>query len=227
MSVRDQYERTYASFGGLPGYAREAAYVTAIFDLLTARGLIGPPDHRTLADLGSGVGLKTHALAARFERTIGFDFSARAVELATLLNDDPRLSFRQLDVLHEDPGERFEVVTAFGLSVLNDPRPEHVATRVGQLVDRFVTGDGVFVAVGQTDQSGSGRDGWFNHTRPQIRELAAHVAERFGSAVVCWPHRDRRAYFSFGAEHALRTLATVVLRRRRDYCLVVRKAAER
>lgn len=225
--VRDQYESSYSSFRGLPGYEREAQYVDTLADLLAARGLVPARRDATLADLGSGAGFKTHALAQRFGRVVGFDFSESAVELASRLNDHPDLAFRRLDVLNDDPGERFDVATAFGLSVLNERSVDELARRVRALADNFVSPGGVLAVVGQTDLSGQERDGWFNHTRGQLAAARKRLAGDGGEVRLYWPHRDPRSYVSFGAEHALRQLALPLLRRRRDYCLVVRVPAAR
>ena len=116
--------------------------------------------------------------------------------------------------------ERFDVVTAFGISLLNTPDEGEYARRVTWLASRFAAAGGTLVVIGQSDFSGRFDEGWFNHSHRALRRICS-LAGASGRARLYLPGRDARSYVSFGAEHALRELAKPVLRRRRDYCLIV------
>ncbi len=218
------YESQYASFAGQPGYASESRFVDITSRALERRRLLAPARHRTYADLGCGLGFKTHAFARRFERSVGFDEAGAAIELANKLNDLPTLEFRVADVLAHDSSERFDFVTAIGLSVLNSRNVHETADRIVALADAYLADGGVFLIVTQSDCSGTEHEGWYHLSGRELKGLATAVAStgRYGTRLYA-PHRDPRAYFAFGAEHALRELGKTLLRRPRDFCLLVRR----
>jgi SAM-dependent methyltransferase len=218
----DFYERRYASYAGHPGYLSETRYVDILLDLIERRGLVPLSRLRSYADLGCGLGFKTYAVARRFERSVGFDAAESAIALANRLNDLPALEFRVADVLAYEPEERFDFVTAFGLSVLNSADVGTTAERVLALCDRYLADRGVLLVVTPTDCSGSPREGWFNPSAEELRRLTSAIALRPRyTARLYTPQRDVRALVSFGPENALRELGKRVLRRPRDYCILV------
>jgi SAM-dependent methyltransferase len=218
----DFYERYYASFAGHPGYVSETRYVERLLGALERRGLVSLGHLRSHADLGCGLGFKTYAVARHFERSVGFDASGTATELATRLNDLPALEFRTADVFEFEPGERFDFVTAFGLSALNSRDPGQTSERIAALADHYLADGGVFLVVTQTDCSGEERAGWYNPDTAALRRVASAVAMSGAYASRLYtPQRDLLAHFGYGAEHTLRELAKRMLRGRRDYCLLV------
>jgi SAM-dependent methyltransferase len=173
-------------------------------------------------DLCCGLGFKTRALAGSFGSSHGVDFSRTGIELANRLNDLDTLRFSFLDVETGTLGSSFDLVSAFGISPLNTPGAEIYADYVASLAYRFVKPGGTLLVVGQSDFSGAYDDGWFNHTHPQLRSIRALVDRAFPTCLY-FPNRDPRTYLALGTEHALRELAKLALRRRRDYCLVMRR----
>ena len=220
-AVRTKYDSEYSMFAGQPGYPSEARYATTLFELLRRRGLIPATVDASLLDLGCGLGFKTRALAESFRSACGVDFSAAAIEMARSLNDLASLRFEVLDVESGSLERRFDVVTAFGISLLNVRDESEYARLLASFATRFTNPrGGLLVAIGQSDFSGRVDDGWYNHTHRALKRIRG-LAGATQRTHLYLPGRDPRSYRSFGAEYALRELAKPVLRRRRDYCLIV------
>jgi SAM-dependent methyltransferase len=225
--IKALYDKHYASFAGHPGQRSEARYAETLLALLERRRLVPSRELETYADLGSGLGFKTAAAARGFRSAVGFELSETAVAIARLLNDSPSLEFRVADVLTEQPHERFDFVTAFGLSILNTPSIALFAARSVDLADRFLADRGRFALIMQTDYSGTEREGWFNFSRADVRRLREEIQARGSYSVrVYVPQRDPRAYVSFGREHALREFGKRLLRRPSDVCFIVSRSSD-
>jgi SAM-dependent methyltransferase len=220
--VQAKYDADYAAFAGHPGYRSEARHAQTMLRLLKRRGLLTIAPEMSHLDLGCGLGFKTRALAASFGASHGVDFSRTGIELANRLNDLDTLRFSFLDVETGTLGRGFDLVSVFGISPLNTPDAGVYTARVASFVDRFVNPGGTLLVVGQSDFSGAYDDGWFNHTHRQLRSIRTLVDRVFPTRLY-FPNRDPHAYLSLGAEHALREVAKLALRRRRDYCLVTRR----
>ncbi len=213
------YDKLYGSLAGQPGYPSEARYATRLLTLLRRKRLVTWSPDASYLDIGCGLGFKTRALADSFATACGVDLSATAIELATRLNDLDRLQFKQLDAERDDLGGRFDVVTAFGASMLNTWDEERFADLFRSLADRFVADGGTLVVVDQSDFSGAEREGWVNHTRSQFHRMRALIGHSLSPQFVL-PGRMHDTYTSFGAEHALRAAARAALHQRRDCCFV-------
>jgi SAM-dependent methyltransferase len=218
-----KYDADYGTFAGHPGYESETRYAQSLIRLLERRGLVTISPDMSHLDLCCGLGFKTRALAGSFGSSEGVDFSRTGIELANRLNDLDTLRFSFLDVETGTLGRRFDLVSAFGVSPLNTPDAKTYAEWVASFLHRFVEPGGTLLVVGQSDFSGAYDDGWFNHTRPQLQSVRELVNRVFPTSLY-FPNRDPRTYLSLGMEHALREVAKLALRRRRDYCLVARKS---
>lgn len=129
---RDGYTHTYSWPWGL-------YYVSALEFVLQKVA-----DHRprSVADVGTGDGrlVRELALALPHARVTGIDYSARAIQLAKALN--PGLDFRCADILSEDLGERFDVITL--IEVFEHIPPHLTGAFVGAL-RRLVSADGTLL----------------------------------------------------------------------------------
>jgi SAM-dependent methyltransferase len=211
------YDAQHSSVAALARGPSDTRYATDLLRLLAAKRLIDRRAIATYLDLGCGLGFKTIAVARGLERTVAIDVSVRAIEIARDVHRSTPVEFRVADAAHAELGERFDLVSAFGLSLLNaDPVPQIVRiTR--SLVDQYVANGGYLLVVGQTDYSGEWREGWFCHTRDQLLSIASAL-----DASLYFPQRDLRSYVGFGLRRLVRELGRRVRRRRSDWCLVVR-----
>lgn len=98
---REGYAHTYSWPWGL-------YYVSAMEFVLQAVANLRPG---SVVDVGTGDGrlVRELALSLPSVRVTGFDYSARAIQLAKALNPD--LDFRCIDIIRDHTGERFDVVT--------------------------------------------------------------------------------------------------------------------
>lgn len=129
---RPGYSHTYSWPWGL-------YYVSAMEFVLERVSALQP---RSVADIGTGDGRLVRELALTLPDTsvTGIDYSARAIQLAKALN--PTLEFRCKDIIGEDVGETFDVLTL--IEVFEHIPPELTASFVAAL-RRLIRDDGTLI----------------------------------------------------------------------------------
>jgi SAM-dependent methyltransferase len=195
---------------------REERYADSLLQLLERRGLLDLGRLHTCLDVGSGLGFKTRGIAPRFDRTVGIDVNEVAVGIAQRVNHDTTIEFRLVDASVADLGERFDLVTAFGFPFLNSREVNAFSLTARRLANDFVAPGGALLVVGQTDFSGVSDEGWFCHTRDQLRTMNAVLG-----STLFFPQRDLQNYIALGPRHAAHELIRRARRRRSDYCFVL------
>lgn len=165
------YTELYNGFHSLPGYNTEKTVIERVISVLESEGRFNLSSFNSLVDLGCGIGFKTNILFSRIKKATGIDFIQKAVEIGNVLSPGPDLSFICDDVLHPVHQVKGDLVSAFGLSVLNTSDPDLFVSRIIQISDNYLQPGGAIWILNPTNFSGKMPGGWYNHTKPELKNL--------------------------------------------------------
>jgi 2-polyprenyl-3-methyl-5-hydroxy-6-metoxy-1,4-benzoquinol methylase len=142
---------------------------------------------QSVADIGTGDGRLTRELALMLPqaRVAGIDYSARAIQLALALN--PGLDFRCLDIVRDDVGEAFDVLTL--IEVFEHIPPELTESFVAALRPLLRDGGSLLVTVPHRNVKVSKKH--FQHF--SAATLRAHFETHFVLEEVVFLDRRSRA----------------------------------
>ncbi len=221
-TVRAIYDKRYSAFSFLPGFANEKKRLTKIFKNIFNKYNIHPSSLNSYLDLGCGFGLKTYILSGFFKQSKGIDFSSKAIQVALLLNDKENLQFETGDIHQAVSGNKADIVTALGLSVLNISDTKKYAEEILSINKNHVCPDGVLIVHSFTDFSGTAPSGWYNHTRKDLKNILNSLYANHLSVQIYFQHRSFRNYFGFGTENMLMEFYKLIRVRKKDYYLIIR-----
>lgn len=220
-SVRTIYDKRYSAFNSLHGFVNEKKRITKIFSNIFKKHNIHPSLLHSYLDLGCGFGIKTYILSGFFRQSKGIDFSDKAIQIASLLNDKENLQFETGDIHQPASGSKADIVTALGLSVLNISDTKKYAEEVLSVCKNYVQPGGILIIHSFTDFSGKAPSGWYNHTVLQLHEIINQLTGNGLSIKKYFPHRDFNNYFGHGTENMLVEFYKLIRMRKRDYYLII------
>ncbi|MBN8704807.1 MAG: class I SAM-dependent methyltransferase [Bacteroidetes bacterium] len=165
------YTELYNGFQSLPGYSAEKTVIERVISVLESGGRFNLSSFNSLVDLGCGIGFKTNILFSRIKKAIGIDFIQKAVETGNVLTPGPDLSFICDDVLCPVHPVKGDLVSAFGLSVLNTSDPDLFVSRIILISENYLLAGGTIWILNPTNFSGTAPGGWYNHTKQELKNL--------------------------------------------------------
>lgn len=181
-------------------------------------------DEKHYLDAGCGLGLKTYVFSRYFTRSTGIDFSENAIGICKLLNDSPdNLSFQVKDI-EEPAGEKYDMITAFGLSTFNSHDIDLLSKRITSAVERLLNHHGILFIGTRSDFSGKSDTGWHYLTKQEIAQLIKHLKVRFaGASIEILSPDNCFSYLNSGNTwQAAGSLRKVILRKPRDLFIIIK-----
>lgn len=221
-TVRTVYDKRYSGFSFLPGFSNEEKRIRRIFSNLFNKYSVTPSTLNSFLDLGCGFGLKTYILSGFFKQSKGIDFSSTAIQIASLLNDKKNLNFETGDIHQPTSDEKFDIVTALGLSVLNISEVQKYAEEVSGILKNYIRPGGIFIIHSFTDFSGTAPSGWYNFTSGELKEILTLLRKEYLSVQIYFPHKDISNYFGFGMENLMKELYKLLQFKKKDYYIIIR-----
>ncbi|MFA6924937.1 MAG: class I SAM-dependent methyltransferase [Bacteroidales bacterium] len=222
--VKEIYEKRYSNFTSLPAYYLEERKYKRIFNNIFTNFKVDIKKFPNYIDIGCGLGIKTYILSEYFEKSTGIDFSENAINIAKLLNAKPNVEFEVADVKNISSSEnKFDFITAFGLSVLNVKDVEQIKNEILNIINLYAKKESYIVVSSSTDFSGSVPAGWYYHSRKGLKQLVDSINSIENlTCKIYFNHCDFKNYFLHGFETFAIELYRLLFSRKRDYYLVVR-----
>lgn len=175
METKETYIKKYGSFKYLECYKTEVSFFGYQFNYLMTILKFNQFNQKTCLDVGCGFGLKTYYLAHNFYRVLGVDIAENIINVNKLLNDKENLDFQTYEFnLNEKLSSSFDVITAFGFSLLNTKFKDEYIKCVKHLLDH-TNESGKLIIWSSTDFSGNLINGWYNHTKSELNQLYIEI----------------------------------------------------
>jgi len=221
--TKQMYDKRYSSFQFLPSFNNEYKKIVKTFSNILNKYKISPASLHSYLDLGCGMGVKTYCLSSFFDVSKGVDISERAIQIASLLNDKPDLTFEVSDVNTSSSVEKFDIITALGLSVLNVSNLDQYYKEVLLIQEKYLKNQGYLIIYSFTDYSGKALTGWYNHTRNELHALLKQMNNDTITCKLYFPHRNIHSYFGHGVDLFLAEIYRKLKSKRRDYYFIIQK----
>ena len=207
MGVREFYENKYCSFKSVTSYTAEKRFFG--FQLECLEQKYGSLDFQksSILDLGCGFGMKTYLLAEKAKHVVGVDFIPQVLEINKLLNDKSNLQFFFQDLTgKKDIEGKFDIVTAFGLSILNTPSKEKFLAFIDQITKGYLKERGKIVIWSSTDYSATDKNGWYNHSMEELNGIVGEIRNVMNCQVDIFRPYKHFTFKNFSLEYAYRSL---------------------
>lgn len=222
-NVRDAYIKRYSGFEALPSFKTETQYLRKIAANIAKNYAIDYNQFNTYLDLGCGLGIKTAIFSNFFTTSMGIDFVDNAIQIATLLNDNEKLTFKTIDVTEQNTIGKWNFITAFGLSLFNTHDVTACINEIKNTINTYATDKAILVIGSFTDFSGKAPTQWVNHSRNDLTVILRELnAVQNYSATIYFPHKDPANYFGSGALNFLTEWYKLIFTKRRYYYIVVK-----
>ena len=224
MDKRKFYDKKYSSFAALPGYRQEEEYCLRIIKWLKLINCWPEGDHASYLDAGCGFGIKTHVFSRHFSHSFGIDFSENAIEICGLLNDSPdNLSFSVKDI-EDFADERYDMITAFGLSYFNSGDIELLAKSIALTAKRLLNQGGILFIGTRTNYSGKSDTGWHYLTKKELKQLKNQLKDQLTGAMVEIVSPDNKMKYlnSGNAIQAAGSLRKSILNKPKDLFIIIK-----
>lgn len=220
--AKQEYDKRYSTFTFVPGYAYELSFINRAWKVLNAQGVFRQAPRRAV-DLGSGFGFKTYAMSKKIDQVTGIDISSNAILISNTLNDNPKLDFICTELEAYDPGSKFDLVTAFGLSNFNVSDIAKLTHGIRETLAKLLDEKGTFILYSSTDFSGKAPSGWYYHTRKELKELLKTLSSEHPACQVqlIFPHRNLSNYTKMGARNFLAEVFKLFFQRKKEYLLTL------
>ena len=221
---RNFYDKKYSSFESLPGFRQEEVYCQRIIHWLKWINWWPESDKVRYLDAGCGFGIKTFVFSRYFNQSLGIDFSVNAIEICNRLNNSPGNLTYQVKDIEDISDEKFDMVTAFGLSYFNSRDIEMLAKRIALTANLSLNREGILFISTRTDYSGKSDTGWHNLGRREIAHLKKLLKDQCTGAEVKVIAPDHHIKYLVAGTilHAIGSLRKSILNRPRDLFIIIR-----
>lgn len=217
--IKEVYNSRYEK---LPGDSINQREIHLYSKYIKLMHLSFPKDY-SLLDIGCGLGHKTIAAAEGASYVLGIDLSEVAVNKAfALYGERENLNFVAADL--RSISEKFDFITAFGFSLLNEADIQTYLIVVKEILkNNLIPNKGNSMIIGShTDFSGGNKSSWYYHTRSDLDQIKAGI-QAFGNFNVrfVFPHKMIRNYFSFGSYNLFAECYKLLKFRRKTYFIII------
>lgn len=221
---KEHYEKKNSNFKALPYYSVEYNKFYYRFINILSDNNIEIEKSDSLIDLGCAFGVKTYILSPLFKKVTGIDFIKNSTDVACLLNDKDNLFFECADVLQEiQYKERYNFITAFGLSVLNKKNVDEINQNIKTIINRFATDYFTLIIGSETDFSGKSPSGWHYHTMREIKSIINYWNKLGYETKLYFPYKKRNNYTKRGISYFLYETFRTISSSKREYYIIIKK----
>lgn len=227
MDIKEIYEKKYGAFVSLPGYQQEKEYCGRIIQWMKRINL-WPVERNTYLDAGCGFGLKTYIFSNHFNCSEGIDFSRNVIEVCKLLNDKPDTLSFSVQEIENCREQKYNLVTAFGLSYFNLDDIEELSSRIANLALKLLEKDGTMLITTRKGPANAPDTGWHNHSGSSIKKIKKQLQHKLaGRHIAIIAPDESMPYLTSGNILQITgSLRKIIFNRPRDLFIIIKNGQE-